>query len=299
MKHESRLIGRLPRQLGDMPGVVYRDVLLVLGGASGMDNRNEILAVELAGGVCEVGRLPNRLRGHQAVRIGSSAYVFGGFTGETVPSSFRLDLDHFSSEPIAPMPHGAAWFSAVEAAGKVYVVGGFSIPDGYWPNMAVYDPAADCWELIADGFRSGPFPKAMLGSNAVVAAGGRILSFGGADTFDGTTMRANALDVAAAYDPDTRSWSALPSRIEAREGLVSVTYRDKAYLIGGMRNAPDHSSPLVEEVDLATGMATPFATMVEGRTAAACGVLGNRLIVVGGVTEGVSTMTDTIEAIEL
>lgn len=299
MTHESRVIGHLPRPLGDMPGVVHGDALLVLGGASGMENRDEILAVSADGTVREVGRLPEPLRGHQAVRIGSAAIVIGGFTGETVATGFRLDLESFASRPIAPMPRGSAWFTAAESGGRIYVVGGFSIPEGYWPDIAVYDPQADRWEVVEDGFRDGPFPKAILGSNTVVAAGERILSFGGADTFDGGTMRANALDAAAAFDPATRSWTALPAGMEPREGLVGVTHGDKAYLVGGMRNAPEHSSPLVEEVDLATGSVTPFATLKEGRTAAACGVLGTTLVVAGGVTEGVANMTGTIEAISL
>lgn len=299
MAHESRLIGHLPRPLGDMPGVAHGNMLLVLGGASGMENRDEILAVDATARVREVGRLPEPLRGHQAVRIGASAFVMGGFTGETVSTGFRLDLESFAAEPIAPMPHGSAWFTAAELGGWINVVGGFTIPEGYWSDIAIYDPAGDRWDVIEDGFQGEIFPKGILGSNTVVAAGERLLSSGGADTFDGGTMRANALAVAAAFDPVSRSWSTLPARMEAREGLVSVAHSGKAYLVGGMRNSPEHSSPLVEEVDLATGAVLPFATLNVGRTAAPCGVLGNMLVITGGVTKGVETMTDTIEAIAL
>ncbi len=296
---DSSIIGRLPGPLGDMPAVAHDDRLLILGGASGMENRSEVLAVTATGAVEGVGRLPQELRGHQAIRLGDHAFVLGGFTGETISTAFRLNLKTFESDPIAAMPQDAAWFAATEWNGRIYVLGGFSVGGGYWSEIAVYDPQGDSWDRVSGAFPTTVFPKASLGSNSVLSAQDRIFSFGGADTFDRAAMRANALDVVASYDPVGKCWSRLESVIEAREGLVAVAHDGHAYLVGGMPDDSDKSSPTIDRINLETGEAVIIARMQKGRTAPACGILDNTLIVAGGVTTGVAEMTDTIEAVVL
>ncbi|ALK08139.1 Kelch repeat-containing protein [Blastochloris viridis] len=294
----TAVIGRLPWVLGDMPAVGHDDALLIFGGASGAENRDEILHVDGLGNVRPVGRLPSPCRGHQAVKIGNSVYLLGGFAEGTLREAYRIDLGTLESWPIAPMPRESAWFSATELDGRIFVVGGFSIPDGYWDEVATYDPAQDRWSL-GNGFPAHIFPKGALGSNAIAAVGGHILSFGGADTFDTDGMRANALAVCARFDPATAQWSRLPAAIEPRESLVVVAEDGRLFLIGGMLNPPAHASDLIEAVDTATMTVTPFARMQEGRAAAGCGIVGGRLLIAGGVTEGVFAMTDAIEAVAI
>jgi hypothetical protein len=291
-----KVIGRLPHPLGDMPGVSHEGALLMFGGASGMDNRDEILKVETSGSISEVGRLPRPCRGHQAVKVGQHVYILGGFAEGTLNDAYRLDLRNFKAEPVAPMPRDAAWFTAVLAGGRIFVVGGFSIPDGYWAEIAVYDPAKDEWSL-KKSFPDHVFPKAVLGSNAAVAVGDRILSVGGADTFDAASMRANSLGICALFDPKTEQWQRLPASVEPREGLVPVSYGERAFLIGGMLNPPAHASDLIDVVETDSLSTTPFARLNEGRAAAACGVVDGQLLVAGGVTEGIASMTDSIESV--
>jgi hypothetical protein len=294
----TELIGRLPFVLGDMPGVTHEGALLLLGGGSGAETRDDILRVDAAGDARAVGRLPRPCRGHQAVRIGDAAYVLGGFADGTLSEAYRLDLRTFRSEPIAPLPREAAWFAAVELGGRIFVVGGFSIPEGYWEEIAIYDPEHDRWSVGAR-FPAGVFPKAALGSNAVAAVGRRILSFGGADTFDTDTMRANALGLCAAFDPATGAWARLPAVVEPRESLVLVAEAGRLFLIGGMLNPPAHASDLIEMVDTRTMAVTPFARLREGRAAPGCGIVSGRLLIAGGVTQGVFAMTDAIEAVAI
>jgi hypothetical protein len=292
------VIGRLPLPLGDMPGVVHDDALLVFGGASGMDNRAEILRVDHAGKTTDVGRLPSPSRGHQAVKMDRHVYILGGFAEGTLTDAYRLDLTNFKAQSIAPMPRDNAWFTATPLGDKIYVMGGFSIPNGYWKEIAIYDVKADAWTL-QKSFPHHLFPKKSLGSNAALSLGGRILSTGGADTFDGETMRANALGACAMFDPSTGEWERLPFEIEPREGLVAVRHGERVFIVGGMLNPPAHASDLIDVVD-SKGMSTaPFARLQQGRAAAACGVLNDRLIVAGGVTEGIAEMTDTIEAVSV
>ncbi|MBR0865903.1 hypothetical protein JQ614_30075 [Bradyrhizobium diazoefficiens] len=299
MVRTCKMIGRLPRVLGDMPGVSHNGVLLVLGGGSGMETRDEILAVEPSGGVTEVGRLERPCRGHQAVKIGEALYVLGGFAEKTLHQAYRMDLSNFRTESIAPLPRDTAWFTATEWEGMVCVLGGFSIPGGYWKEIALYDPAKDQWTSSEDVFPGHIFPKRSLGSNAAVAANGRIISFGGADTFNRDIMRSNALDICAMYDPRAGAWERVPVAIDAREGLVPVKSDDHVFLVGGMKNHPENASDLIEVVDTKKLTVAHFAHLLEGRVAAACGLVGKHLIVAGGVTEGVASMTDTIEAVEV
>jgi N-acetylneuraminic acid mutarotase len=262
---QSSKIGRLPRPLGDMPAVFVDSATHVLGGGGPEEIHGEILRVELNGRVQEVGRLPEGVRGHQAVVVDGAVFVLGGFTGGTRDTVLRLDPKGWRATRVAPMPHDAAWFSATVAGRRIWVVGGFSIPHGYWTDMAAYDVDKDRWETIYAAFPGDLFSRGRLGSNATVAVGDRILSFGGADQFDPEHNRANALGVAAQYDVVKRQWRPLPTRIQPREGLVAARTEGAAYLVGGMPEGAERPLALVERVDLESGAVEPFGTLSTGR----------------------------------
>lgn len=206
MNKSTQVMGRLPRALGDMPAVVRDTELLLLGGGSGADIHDEILAVDPVTGVREVGRLLEPSRGHAAV---------------------------------------------------------------------------------------------VIGSNAVATAAGRVSSFGGADTFDAGTMRANALNLVAVFDTESARWKKLPAQIEPREGIVAVKADESVYLVGGIGAPPAMAHDRVDVFRLVTEIISTFCKLHAGRIAPGCGAVGGKLVIAGGVTEGVMNMTDPIEATEL
>lgn len=296
---KSHVVGQLPRPLGDMPGVTVNEEFFVLGGGSGKEFSDLIYRIELDGRSEEAGRLPLAMRAHQAVVIDNDIFVLGGFTGETQRGAYRLNLHEARCDSLSPMPATSAWFSATVLDGKIYVVGGFSIPDGYWSNIAVFDPQRDSWDTFDDAFPPEHFPHSCLGSNAVVSFGGRLYSFGGADEFDGARMRANALAACVAYEPAAKHWRPLGGAIIAREGLVAVSQGNNVYLIGGMTEQPEAPSALIERVDLESEEIETFATLNTARVAPAAGLLAGHIVVTGGVTKPAFEMTADIEIIEL
>lgn len=296
---KGKVIGQLPRALGDMPAVAARGASYVLGGALGEECSDTIYRVETSGAVSPVARMPVAMRAHQAVVIQDIIYVFGGFTNQTRADVFRLDLYDWHVTPLASMPRPAAWFTVSTIDKKVYVVGGFAGPDDYWNSIAVFDVRLNRWKSFDHSFDHPLFPRKRLGSNAAISNKGRIISFGGADTFDTTRMRANALSSAAEFEPSTASWRPLLIDIVPREGLVAVRNERFAYLIGGMTEIPEGPSGLVERVDMETGQKELFASLATPRVAPGVTIIGDTLFVIGGVVNPPFEMTADIEAIDL
>jgi hypothetical protein len=282
-----------------MPAAVWRAAAYVFGGASGEEERAEVLKIDAGGRATEVARMPQAMRAHQAIVVGDAVYLLGGFVGgTTLADVFRMDLSTWKVERLAPMPRESAWFTATSLDRKIYVVGGFAGAE-YWEDIAVYDVDTNRWESHKGAFAHPLFPNQRIGSNTAVGYKGRIHSFGGADTFDPARMRANALSASATYAPEAQKWDGLPSQAVAREGLVAARDGDFAYLVGGMTAVPEEASRLVERVDLRTGKVEPFAQLVIGRVAPGVAVLDGKLLVIGGVVDPPFGMAVDIESVEL
>ena len=295
----SKRIGQLPRPLGDMPAVARDNAAFVFGGGSGQEMRDEILKIDFDGQVEQVGQLPLPLRGHQAVAVDDSVFLLGGFADGTRADVWRLNMRDWTAKPVQPMPRESAWFSVTVVGRRIYVVGGFAIPQGYWTDMAVYDIDGDRWETSSTSFPKELFPRGCLGSNAALGLEGRLLTFGGADQFDPVRTRANALDICAEYRLDDKQWRPLVGRIEAREGLVAAQEGSSAFLVGGMPESSEAPLALVERVDLETGKVTQFGTLSSGVTVPAVAIVNKRLLIIGGVTQPPFEMTDRIEAFDI
>jgi hypothetical protein len=299
MLKDFNLAGTFPRPIGDMPGIALDETLYTLGGALGESSTDEIFAVDRLGSANLVGRLSVRLRGHQAVMVGKDIFVMGGFDEGTRAETFRLTPGTWKSEPTRPMPLGLAWFTATSRGNHIFVVGGYSIPSGYWDKIAVYDTQRDHWEVLEGSFPEDIFPRKTIGGNAAVTHQGRIFSFGGADEFRAESMRANARPIAALYDVDSKRWQSLNGTVQPREGLVAAQHGGFAYLIGGMAEDHTEASAVVEQVDLASGAIRDFARLRTGRTAPAAGIVRDTIVVAGGAIKPPFGMTADIETLVL
>lgn len=282
-----------------MPAISANGAAYVFGGASGEDVEAVILRVGGDGVVSEAAAMPRAMRAHQAVVVDDAVYILGGFVrGETIADVFRMNLSTWKVDKLAPMPRESAWFTATALDRKIYVVGGFAGPD-YWNEIAIYDVDTNRWETHKCAFEHPLFPKKRIGSNSAVAYEGKIVSFGGADTFDSTRMRANALSASASYSPAGREWAALSGQAVAREGLVAARDGHYAYLVGGMTAEPEETSKLIEHVDLRSGRIERFAQLTIGRVAPGVAVVGRELLVIGGVIDPPFGMTADVEAVNL
>lgn len=121
------------------------------------------------------------------------------------------------------------------------------MPPGDGDGAAAYDPTADEWEALDDV----PLP---LGSAGAVSTGDGVVAVGpdAPPRSDGTLAPGTGM-AAAALDPTTGTWRALPTPpVAARSGPVVTWTGTEVVVVGG---TSDPRTPLADgaELDLATG----------------------------------------------
>ena len=169
----------------------------------------------LAGGLAAVGRLADRMLVYDAAA--------GRWTAAPGPPTAREHLG------------GAAH------AGRVYTVGGRTAATGNLAAFEVYDPATDRWTALPNL----PTPRGGLAGSAtcsglVVAAGGETVGGGRSATFGEVE----------AFDPETRTWQALPPLPTPRHGLGVVTVGPTLYVLAGGPRPGLTVSAAAEALDL-------------------------------------------------
>jgi N-acetylneuraminic acid mutarotase len=182
------------------------------------------------------------------VGVGRKMYVFGGFR---LPDSGRFgwypvahawvfDLDTEQWSPLPPLPTARGSMSAVAVNGKIYVVGGGTIPrgtelpDGLVPRGPVellatteaFDVATGSWTVLA------PMPTARNHHN-VVTLDDKIYVIGGrvGSCFSGglsTNVWMNE-----EYDIATDAWRSRAPMPTARSGAGAAVKDGKIHVLGG------------------------------------------------------------------
>jgi N-acetylneuraminic acid mutarotase len=126
------------------------------------------------------------------------------------------------------MPTARSGGAAVVHDGKVYVAGGRQ-PRGN--DFAVYDPAADQWEVL---------PNLPSQRNHITGAAinGRIHIVGGRLGNGLSPLKSDANEV---FDPRTRTWTAAAPMLRGRSGMNGVVARGCFHVWGG--EAPTGMTP--------------------------------------------------------
>lgn len=182
---------------------------------------------------------------HQAVVTASERiYVLGGWreetavnklgdtynTGKNIVSKTMEYYDPKTNrwEYRSPLRRARMTFAAVVGKdSKIYVFGGAAgmSDDPSTPildTVEAYDPKSNSWS------RRKPMPTPRYDHAAVLAADGRILVMGGAESFG------NISSAVYIYDPTADSWERAPDMILPRAALAAVATLDgKIYAIGG------------------------------------------------------------------
>ncbi|MEM6291990.1 MAG: hypothetical protein AAGA54_12020 [Myxococcota bacterium] len=172
-----------------------------------------------AGTWTDMPSLPEGRSSHDAVVVGDTLYVVGGWRlkneakgGDWPAEMFALDL----SDPAAtwqrkPAPFSRRAIAAAAAGGKVYVLGGMGADRELSKRVEVYDPATDSWSQAEDYPGQG-FGMAAVGTaDAVLASGadGAVLRL---DVAKGTWTRSSTLALPRFFhrmvaDPDGTVWA--------------------------------------------------------------------------------------------
>ena len=208
-----------------------------------------------------------------AVATGGKIYVLGGFksASEIVRSVRVFDLAACAWSEGPPLPRAVHHANAAVVDGTIYVLGsmiaGFVAIGDVW----AYRPGTD-----TDWSPRASMPAGTQRGSAVVGViDGAIYLAGG--------LRNGAVGQVSSYTPATDTWStSLPPLPQINDHGCGGVVNGKLYVTGGRMGTTSSNSSMVFEYTPGAGAWTPRAPMPTARGGTACGVLGDRIIVVGG-----------------
>jgi N-acetylneuraminic acid mutarotase len=245
-------------------------------------------------------------------------YAFGGFVFPQsgppawVPINNAWEYDPATDawKALAPLPTKRGSPVAAVVGDKIYVIGGAAtlpgseatalmptVPQAVLGTVEEYDPATNTWRARSPM----PTPRNHAAAGAV---NGKIYVIGGrvGAAFIGV---ASDISVVEEYDPATDKWSAPRSRMPTtRSALGAGTYNGRIYVAGGEFQDPHMMATFrsVEAYDPATNTWSIMPSMPVSRHGLAAGVVGNRLLLVGGDVQssgtGIAASTSEVDALE-
>jgi len=204
------------------------------------------------------------------VAVADKIYILGGFQDLTITSAvqiFDTTTCTYAAGPELPLPvhHvNAAVIDGTIVVGGALQGGNFAAIGDTWS----WHPATEtAWSIRA------PMPAGtQRGAGVAGAIDGTLIVAGG--------LRGGAVGDVSAYDLALDTWTALPSLPVPRDHACGGVIDGKLYVAGGrMTSIPSTSTATFE---LADGTWQTKAPMLTGRGGTACGVIADRLIVVGG-----------------
>jgi len=238
-------------------------------------------------------------------------YVMGGFVApqdtqipvggawQPIDDAWEYDpaADSWKSLPPLPGKRGAA--AAVEAGGKIYVIGGVTTVEGlkdpfftfFGPSRVlttndVYDPATNKWESRR--------PMTVARNHAFASAvNGKIYVIGGR-TGHGFILSATNTDVVEEYSPVSDTWSAPKERMPTpRSGGAWGTDGRRIYAAGGEVTTKELVGVFrgIEAYEPASNSWTTLPSMPMPRHGVAGAVIGNRFYLVSGMIQSAGALT--------
>jgi hypothetical protein len=181
---------------------------------------------------------------------------------------------HDSWSSGAPMPTARQGVATGVIKGKVYVVGGAANGEILAVNE-IYHVGTNTWTTGA------PMPTpSWVGASAV--ANGILYVIGGQDN------NGNLLSLVQAYDPVTNAWSTKTPMPTARNSVTAAVYKNillnqyVIYVVGGFNY--NGRLAIVESYNTATDTWTEEAPLLVGKSLAAVGLLGSKIVAAGGLS---------------
>jgi N-acetylneuraminic acid mutarotase len=315
----------LPKAIGEIVAAAVEGKIYVL---SGLDNRPGIVTPAGYNWVFDPAtnawsdRKPMPVPAHHIMvaTLHDKIYVFGGFVRpasvlawQPIARSWEYDPAADSWKELAPMPTPRGAGEAVEAGGKIYVIGGArsdkpndpgaAIPPGSTDQIVVgtveeYDPATNQWRSRA----AMPTARNHFFAGAV---GGKIYAIDGriGSVF---VTKSDTIDLVEAYDPATDHWALAARAPTTRGDVTGEAHNGLLYVAGGEFQDFERKMTFwaVEVLNPVTGAWSTLPHMQVARHGFAAAFIGNKLHVMGGGFQsdgmpGVDPTTATHEVIDL
>jgi N-acetylneuraminic acid mutarotase len=218
--------------------------------------------------------------------------VLGGFnaTGGIVAAVQIFDSVTCTWSTGPDMPKPVHHTNAAVVDGTIYVVGAMeTINFTAIPDVWAWNPATDAAWSTRTAMPAGT----QRGSAVTGVIDGKIYVAGG--------LRAGAVSEVSMYDPVANDWTGgLPALPMTRDHGCGGVVGGKLYVLGGRQAAITSQSPIVYEFTPGAGW-VERTSMPTARGGTACGVVGDRIVVVGGegntaVPSGVFPQTEAYDA---
>jgi peroxiredoxin/N-acetylneuraminic acid mutarotase len=249
---------------------------------------------------------------HHAALAASNGkiYVSGGFVApekspvpigaawQPVDDVWEYDPATDSWKALAPLPAKLGSAVAVEAYGKIHVIGGVTTVEGskapFFTFMSacnvlntnyVYDPATDKWESRK--------PMAVPRNHAFAAAVSNKIYVIGGRTGHGFILSATNTDIVEEYDPANDEWSAPRERMPTpRSGGGYGTDGRRIYIAGGEVTTKQLVGAFrgIEAYEPATNSWVVLPSMPMPRHGVAGAVIDNRFHLVSGMITSAGAM---------
>jgi N-acetylneuraminic acid mutarotase len=206
------------------------------------------------------------------VAVEGKIYVLGGFLETAITNAVQVfDVAACAWSRGPNLPKAVHHVNAAAWGGTIYVVGAmegasFTSIGDTWS----WNPATDArWRARA------PMPAGtQRGASVAGAIDGKIYVAGG--------LRNGTVADVSIYDPDGDAWTAGPALPQPRDHGCGGVVGGKLYVAGGRSGGGN--SPLLFELDptnLGAGW-VERAPMPTARSGTGCGVIGDRIVVIGG-----------------
>jgi hypothetical protein len=228
--------------------------------------------------------------------VGGAFYLFGrGQLGIGGPSASpsepasRSASPSASVVPVRPASWTATGSGGISGGTATTLLDGRVLVTGGGPDSAsaeLYDPRTGTWTATGSMLsKRGSFSATLLGDGRVLVAGGTpLVSVGG--------NKNTRLAAAELFDPDTGTWSATGSMIEARSEQTATRLPDGRVLVAGGIGAYGNVRVVAPKVlataelyDPDTGSWTATGGLSTPRVGQQATLLGDgRVLVVGGMT---------------
>lgn len=265
-----------------LPAPVYRTVAVATGGKvyvlGGHDPAGgSVTSVEAFDPRSNVARLAGRLvyqtHGAAAANLRGRILVFGGASTSVHDVVQQFFPKTRRSRVIATMPTVRADVTAVAAAGRVILVGGF---DGAGPQSSVWATRdGRHFTVVAHLPQPVRYP-------AVAALGVNVYAFGGlisGGEYNGTfTSDIQRIDLRTG---STRIIGHLPSPLAH---AMAATVKGHIYLLGG--STPHGPSATIRRLDPTTGQTRSAGHLPHPLTDAAVASIGSTIYLLGGISRG-------------
>lgn len=206
------------------------------------------------------------------VAVGDKIYILGGFDDAgnviTAVQIFDTTACTYATGPV--LPKAVHHINAAVLDGTIFILGAMqtgnfvAIPDTW-----SWNPATETTWTVRT-----PMPAGTQRGSAVAGAiDGKLYVAGG--------LRNGAVTDVSVYDPIADTWTAQPALPQSRDHGCGVAFGGKLYVLGGRQAVITSLSGVVFEFTPG-GAWVERASMPTPRGGTACGVVGDRIIVVGG-----------------